>query len=96
MLLTDKGKLLLNFFCHKVENVIASNAIIVAINPTVGILEPKSKPSTSPAPTNPKKTPNHWLAETFSFKIGPLNIFVRIGWRVTINAAIAVGIPIEI
>ena len=33
MLLTDRGKLLLNFFCHKVENVIANNAIIVAINP---------------------------------------------------------------
>ena len=32
-----------NFFCHNVENVIASNAIIVATNPTAGILDPISK-----------------------------------------------------
>ena len=51
ILLTDKGKLLLNFFCHKVENVIANNAIIVAINPAVGIFEPKScLLYTSPSP----------------------------------------------
>ena len=37
ILLTDRGKLLLNFFCHKVENVIANKAIIVAINPVAGI-----------------------------------------------------------
>ena len=87
---------MLNFFCHKVENVIANNAITVAINPFVGILDPISKPNTRPAPANPNKIPYHCLAETFSFKIGPLNAFVRTGWRVTINAAIAVGIPIEI
>ena len=46
MLLTDRGKLLLNFFCHKVENVIANKAMIVANNPAVGILEPISKPKT--------------------------------------------------
>ena len=96
MLLTDKGKLLLIFFCHKVESVIANKAIIVAIKPAAGIFEPTSKPNTSPAPTNPNKTPFHCFADTFSFKIGPLNAFVITGCRVTINAAIAVGIPIEI
>ena len=35
-------------------------------------------------------------AYTFSFKIGPLKAFVRIGRRVTIKAAIPVGIPFEI
>jgi hypothetical protein len=76
-----RGKLLLNFFCHKVENVIASNAIIVATKPAVGILDPISKPKTSAAPTNPNKTPTHCFAETFSFKIGPLKAFVRIGCK---------------
>ena len=96
ILLIDKGRLLLNFFCHNVENVIANNAITVATSPAVGILEPTSKPSTRPAPTNPNKTPSHCLRDTFSFNIVPLNAFVRTGCRVTINAAMLVGIPIEI
>ena len=70
---------MLNFFCHKVENVIANKAIIVAINPAAGIFEPTSKPNTSPAPANPNKTPIHCFVDTFSFNIGPLNAFVRIG-----------------
>ena len=79
-----------------VEAVIEINAIIVAINPSNGIFVPKSNPKTSVAPKNPSKTPIHCLKVTFSFNIGPLRIFVKIGWRVTINAAILVGIPIEI
>ena len=71
MLLTDKGKLLLNFFCQIVEVVIAINAIIVAINPSLGISEPTSKPKTNAAPINPSKTPNHCLIVTFSPSIGP-------------------------
>ena len=79
MLLTDKGKLLLNFFCHIVELVIAIRAIIVAIKPARGILDPTSKPNTKAAPINPKITPTHCFKDTFSFKIGPLKAFVRIG-----------------
>ena len=44
ILLTDKGKLLLIFFCHSVEVVIASSAIKDAITPIVGRLSPISKP----------------------------------------------------
>ena len=65
-MLTDRGRLLLSFFCHKVEKVIANNAIIVATNPTVGISEPISKPKTSAAPEKPNNTPIHCLNETFS------------------------------
>ena len=79
-----------------VDAVIEINAIIVAIKPNSGIFVPKSNPKTNVAPKNPSKTPTHCLKVTFSFKIGPLRIFVKIGWRVTINAAILVGIPIEI
>ena len=96
ILLTDNGKLLLSFFCQIVEDVIAIKAIIVAIKPAIGISEPISKPKTNAAPTKPNKTPVHCLIVTFSFKIGPLKAFVSIGWRVTINAAIPVGIPIDI
>ena len=96
MLLTDNGKLLLSFFCQIVEEVIAIKAIMVAIKPVTGISDPISNPKTRVAPTNPNKTPNHCLLVTFSFKIGPLKAFVRIGWRVTIKAAIPVGIPFEI
>ena len=96
ILLTDKGKLLLSFFCQIVEVVIAIKAIIVAINPAVGISDPISKPKTKVAPIKPNKTPSHCLVVTFSFKIGPLKAFVSMGWRVTIKAAIPVGIPFEI
>ena len=96
MLLTESGRLLLNFFCHIVELVIAIRATMVAIKPSKGILEPISKPNTNVAPIKPKKTPIHCFKDTFSFNIGPLKAFVRIGCRVTINAAIPVGIPIEI
>ena len=96
ILLTDNGKLLLNFFCQIVDEVIAIKATIVAIKPAIGISEPISKPKTKVAPTKPNKTPIHCLSVTFSFKIGPLKAFVRIGWRVTIKAAIPVGIPFEI
>ena len=96
ILLTDNGKLLLSFFCQIVEEVIEINAIIVAIKPVTGISDPTSKPNTKVAPTTPNKTPTHCLRDTFSFKIGPLKAFVSIGWRVTIKAAIPVGIPFEI
>ena len=96
ILLTDKGKLLLSFFCHIVEIVIEINATIVATNPIIGIFEPISKPKTNPAPVNPSITPIHCLRETFSFKIDPLNALVSMGCSVTISAAIPVGIPFEI
>ena len=32
----------------------------------------------------------------FSSRMGPLKMFVKTGWRVTIKAAIPTGIPIEI
>ena len=53
MLLTDKGKLLLIFFCQIVEEVIATNAIIVATKPTIGISDPISRPKTKVAPMKP-------------------------------------------
>ena len=47
MLLTDKGKLLPIFFCHKVEVVIANNAINEATIPITGRLVPMSNPKTN-------------------------------------------------
>ena len=96
ILFTDRGKLLLSFFCQIVEDVIAIKAIIVATKPFTGILEPISKPRTKAAPEKPSKTPIHCFIVTFSFNIGPLKALVKIGWRVTISAAMPVGIPFEI
>ena len=90
-----KSRLILMHQTHS-NKVIEIKDIIVAISPKSGILEPKSIPKTKDAPTNPNKTPIHCFKFTFSLSIGPLNIFVKIGWRVTIKAAIPVGIPIEI
>ena len=56
ILLTDKGKSLLIFFCHKVDVVIASRATKEAITPKTGRLEPISKPKTKAAPINPRIT----------------------------------------
>ena len=56
-MLTDKGRLLLNFFCQIVDDVIAINAIIVAIKPNIGMSLPKSKPKTNTAPINPRIAP---------------------------------------
>ena len=95
MLLTDRGKLVPIFFCHKVEVVIANNAIKEAITPTTGRLIPISKPKTNAAPKKPSTTPNHCLKEIFSPKNLPAKAFVKIGCKVTINAAMPVGIPIE-
>ena len=95
MLLTDKGKLLLIFFCHKVEVVIANKAIKEDITPIIGNFEPISKPKTKPAPKNPSITPIHCLKETSSFKNLPAKALVKIGCKVTINAAIPVGTPTE-
>ena len=94
-MLTDKGKLLLIFFCHKVEVVIANRAIKEAITPKTGRLDPTSKPKTKVAPINPRITPIHCLKVTFSSQNFPAKALVKIGCRVTINAAIPVGIPIE-
>ena len=95
MLLTDRGKSVPIFFCHTVEVVIASNAIKEAIIPITGRLVPISTPKTNAAPKKPSITPIHCLKETFSPKNLPAKAFVKIGCRVTINAAIPVGIPIE-
>ena len=43
------------------------------------MLEPTSKPITIVAPAKPNKTPHHCFDETFSPRIGPLKIFVKIG-----------------
>ena len=96
MLLTDKGKLLLIFFCQSVAQVTAIKEIITAIIPSNGKDLPISKPITKVAPTNPNKTPTHFFHVIFSFKIGPAKAFVRTGCSVTIKAAIPVGKPIEI
>ena len=95
MLLTDKGKLLLIFFCHKVEVVIANNAMKEDITPITGRLDPISKPKTKAAPIKPSITPIHCLKETSSFKNLPARALVKMGCKVTINAAMPVGIPIE-
>ena len=95
MLLTDRGKLVPIFFCHKVEVVMANNAIKEAITPITGRLVPISKPKTNTAPKKPSITPIHCLKETSSPKNLPAKAFVKIGCKVTISAAIPVGIPIE-
>ena len=46
ILLTERGKLLLIFFCQIVEEVIANKAMIVATKPVIGIFDPISKPKT--------------------------------------------------
>ena len=43
----------------------------------------------------PKNIPIHCVTVTFSFKIGPLKIFVKMGWRHTINADNVAVSPIE-
>ena len=87
---------MLSFFCQIVEVVIAISAITVAINPNKGMSCPISNPKTSTAPVNPSKTPIYCFIVTSSPRIGPLNALVKIGWSVTIKAAIPVGIPTEI
>ena len=57
MLLTDKGKLLLIFFCQSVELVIANNAMKDDTTPITGSFEPISNPKTNVAPTNPRAIP---------------------------------------
>ena len=96
MLLTDKGKLLLIFFCQRVAVVTAIKEIITATIPYNGRVLPISKPITKVAPTNPKKTPIHLFNVIFSFNTGPARAFVSTGCSVTIKAAIPVGRPIEI
>ena len=56
-MLTDKGRLLLSFFCQIVEIVIAKRAMRVANKPIIGISEPTSKPNTNSAPIKPRITP---------------------------------------
>ena len=94
-LLTGKGKLLVIFFCHNVAAVTEIKEIKAATTPMVGKLEPISKPKTKTAPLNPSITPAHCLQVIFSFKSGPAKVFVSIGCKVTINAAIPVGKPLE-
>ena len=78
-MLTDNGKLLLNFFCQSVEEVIAINETNAAKTPATGIVEPISKPKTKAAPMNPKIIPIHCYHVTFSFSNGPAKIFVKFG-----------------
>ena len=78
------------------DAVIEIKATKVATKPKKGIFDPISNPKTNEAPMKPKKAPIHCLNVTFSFKIGPLSKFVKIGCNVTIKAAIPAGIPIEI
>ena len=96
MLLNGKGRSLLIFFCQRVADVTAMREIKAAIIPVNGNEVPISKPITKLAPIKPKKTPSHLLKVIFSFNKGPANAFVKTGCRVTINAAIPVGNPIEI
>ena len=96
ILLTDKGKLLLIFFCQRVAEVTAIKEIKTAIIPRNGNELPISKPITKVAPVNPSNTPIHLFNVIFSFNIGPANAFVSTGCSVTIKAAIPVGRPIEI
>ena len=96
MLLTGKGRFILIFFCQRVAAVTDNREKKVAIIPITGRLEPTSNPKTNTAPKKPNKTPIHCLQVTFSFNIGPANIFVKIGCRVTIKAAIPAGKPFEI
>ena len=96
ILLVDKGRLLLIFFCQSVAEVTEIKDIKAASTPAAGNVFPISKPITKLAPINPKKTPNHFFQVIFSFKMGPAKAFVRTGCKVTINAAIPVGSPIEI
>ena len=62
-----------------IDEVIAINAIIVAISPNKGMSEPTSKPKTNVAPINPSKTPIHCFKATLSPSIGPLNALVKTG-----------------
>ena len=78
-MLTDNGKLLLNFFCQRVEAVIATSATIDAKIPIIGNVLPTSYPKTKHAPKNPKITPIHCFHVTFSLSIGPASAFVNIG-----------------
>ena len=95
MLLTDSGKLVPIFFFYMVEVVIANKSIKEAITPITGRLAPISKPKTNAAPKKPSITPIHCLKETSSFKNLPAKELVKIGCKVTINAAIPVGTPTE-
>ena len=88
MLLTDKGKLLLNFFCQRVEEVIAISATIEAKIPITGKVFPISNPSTKHAPIKPRITPIHCFHVTSSFKKGPASIAVNIGCKETIIAVV--------
>ena len=78
------------------DPVIANKAIKVATTPEIGIVSPISKPKTRTAPINPNTIPNHCFQPICSFNKGPAKILVRIGCSVTINAAIPVGIPLDI
>ena len=96
MLLEESERLLLSFFCHKVEKVIAKRLIKAAKTPFKGRLLPISNPKTRAAPKKPKTIPIHCNFDIFSFNKGPAKMFVNTGCNVTIKAVIPVGIPIEI
>ena len=96
MLLTGKGRFTLIFFCQRVAADTDNRETKAATTPIVGRFDPISKPKTNTAPKKPNKTPIHCFQVTFSFNIGPAKMFVKIGCRVTIKAAIPVGKPFEI
>ena len=93
---TGKGKFKLIFFCQRVAAVTDMSEIKAAITPIVGRFEPISKPKTKIAPKNPSETPTHCFQVTFSFNSGPAKTLVKIGCKVTINATMLVGSPLEI
>ena len=95
-MLTGKDKLLLIFFCHIVAVVTAIKDIKTAIITTIGSSEPISNTRTIIAPKNPSRTPTHCFQVIFSFSNGPASALVKTGFRVTINAAIPVGKPLDI
>ena len=96
ILLTDKGKFKLIFFCQRVAIVTDIREIKAAKIPIVGRFEPISKPKTKIAPRKPSNTPLHCFNVIFSLSRGPAKILVRIGCKVTIKAVIPVGTPFEI
>ena len=83
------------YFASCLPWVTANKEIKTANIPIDGNFEPTSKPKTIEAPKKPSKTPTHCFQVTFSFNKGPAKAFVKIGWRVTIKAAIPVGSPFD-
>ena len=59
------------------------------------IFSPISNPITIQVPKKPNNIPTHCLHVTFSFKIGPAKIFVKMGCKDTMSAPIVADKPRE-